>query len=88
MKDTFKYVYDVPNDEWYVEYDNHRLMTCQGHFVTEMAESCDVEEREAIRMLFAEVLVDRIENELNGFFVSAVLSKLFNYGMNWSKEVK
>lgn len=88
MKSDFEYKYDVMNDEWYVTFDCHRLMTVGANYVADTADFYDVAEGRAVRMLFAEVLLDKMENEENGFFVSAVLTKLFNNGMNWSKEVK
>jgi hypothetical protein len=88
MKSDFKFQYDVMHDEWYVTFDEHRLMTVGANYVCELANERAITEGQALRQLFAEVLLDKMENELNGFFVSAVLTKLFNNGMNWSKEVK
>jgi hypothetical protein len=88
MKGDFKYEYDIIYNEWYVTFDNHRVMTFSGGYVEDTSDFYDVAEGKAVRLMFAEELLTRMENEDNGFFVSAFLSKMFNYGMNWTKEVR
>lgn len=88
MKSDFEYRYDVINDEWQVMFDGHLLTTLEGRVVRLASDDYGITEGHAAHNIFSLILLDKIENELNGFFVSAVLTKLFNNGMNWSKEVK
>lgn len=88
MKSDFEYRYDVINDEWQVMFDGHLLVTIEGQYVRKVSDEHNLIEGAAARSVFADIFLNGMENEFNGFFVSAVLTKLFNNGINWSKEVK
>jgi hypothetical protein len=88
MKGDFKYEYDTRNNEWVAKFNGNVLMTVEESVVASKADYDAVAEGDAFREIVAEELLTRMENEDNGFFVSAFLSKMFNYGMNWTKEVR
>lgn len=88
MKGDFKYEYDPMKNEWVAKFNGNVLMTVDESVVRSKANYDDVVEGNAFRLIVAEELLTRMECEENGFFVSAFLSKMFNYGMNWTKEVR
>lgn len=87
-KGAFYYNYDHLDDEWVVEFDGHEVARYDGRSIMQLAEELNIPEAEMLRRVFALSLLAMMENEENGFFVSAVLTKLFNNGMNWTKEVR
>jgi len=88
MKGDFKYEYDTRNNEWVAKFNGNVLMTVDESAVRSKADYAVASEGIAFREIVAEELLTRMENEDNGFFVSAFLTKMFNYGMNWTKEVR
>lgn len=85
---AFYYSYDHLCDEWVVEFDGHEVARYDGRSIKQTAKELGIPEAETLRHVFALSLLAMMENEENGFFVSAVLTKLFNNGMNWTKEVR
>lgn len=84
----FEYTYDITTNEWVMTYDRHEVMRFTDEYVTRVSDDIEIIQPMAFRLMCADTILRYLENEENGFFVSSVLSKLFNYGMNWSKEVK
>lgn len=89
----FTYVYDYQADTWEWRFCGNLLYSVEHQHVIEAMEDMnltpwDIETTKFFRYMCGLYFLDTVENEDNGFFVSAVLTKLFNYGIDWSKEVR
>lgn len=75
------YIYDNRNDCWSAYFGSRLLCSISRNYVLEykleLTNSLE-SELECFRRLFSEVLLTQIEYAENEFFVSAILTKLFD----------
>lgn len=72
--------YDSKYEEVDVLWDGKHVFTIAGWELDEVANKYGVHWGEAAGIIIGRWLKEALENEDNGFFVSAVLTKLFGYG--------
>lgn len=80
MAKEFEGVYRGLTDEVKVMWDDKLVFTITAEELERWSHNYEIHWGEAINLIIGMRLKEALENEDNGFFVSAVLTKLFGYG--------